>query len=211
MTTQVFLIRHGEYRFADEQNRLIDLGLTDRGIEQAMRLRDRLAATREIRADVLLTSSMLRARETAEIIAPVIGLNPETDADFEEWRNTDGIITPEVFIEQLKATPVDQRVFLRPVPTGETWAEFMFRAGLALNRITRDYEGKTIVVVGHGGIIEASFVLFFGLSLFQVTPVAIDPEHTSITCWRRLQSMTQEKWQLERFNDVMHLYDPEQS
>ena len=51
-----------------------DEGLTERGRLQAARLRDRLAATGEIAADVLIASPLARARQTAEIIAPALAL-----------------------------------------------------------------------------------------------------------------------------------------
>ena len=47
-------------------------------MRQAERLRDRLAATGEIRADVLLSSTLLRASQTAELVAPALGLPPGT-------------------------------------------------------------------------------------------------------------------------------------
>ena len=49
-------------------------GLTDRGREQAAALRDHLAASGRVRADVLLASIIPRAIETAAIIAPGLGI-----------------------------------------------------------------------------------------------------------------------------------------
>ena len=49
-------------------------GLTDRGRRQAAALRDHLARSGRVRADVLLVSVLPRAIETAEIIAPGLGL-----------------------------------------------------------------------------------------------------------------------------------------
>ena len=49
-------------------------GLTDRGREQAAALRDFLAQSGRVRADVLLSSVIRRAIETAEIIAPGLGI-----------------------------------------------------------------------------------------------------------------------------------------
>src|SRR5437763_12698127 len=50
-------------------------GLTDRGREQANALRDFLAVSGRVRADVLLSSVIPRAIETAEIIAPGLGID----------------------------------------------------------------------------------------------------------------------------------------
>ena len=49
-------------------------GLTDLGRRQARALRDHLAATGRVRADVLISSVLPRAIETAQIIAPGLGL-----------------------------------------------------------------------------------------------------------------------------------------
>lgn len=49
-------------------------GLTDRGRAQAQALRDHLARTERVQADVVLASVLPRAVETASIIAPGLGL-----------------------------------------------------------------------------------------------------------------------------------------
>lgn len=62
---------------------------------QAERLRDRLARTGEITADVLIASPLPRARQTAEMLAPALGLMVTLDAEMEEWRNEDGSLSNE--------------------------------------------------------------------------------------------------------------------
>ena len=72
--THLYLIRHGE-SVANVQPIVAgmrgDVGLTERGVAQADRLRERLAQG-EIAADVLIASTLPRARQTAEIIAPAL-------------------------------------------------------------------------------------------------------------------------------------------
>src|SRR4051812_50178756 len=77
--TRLFLIRHGESvaqveGFVSGHNTC--RGLSDLGFRQVQALRDRLASTGEIQADVLLTSILPRAIQTAETIAPAIGGHP---------------------------------------------------------------------------------------------------------------------------------------
>jgi len=74
--THLYLIRHAEA--VSNVEPIIagmrgDTGLTAHGVAQAERLRDRLAAG-EIAADVLIASTLPRAQQTAEIIAPALGL-----------------------------------------------------------------------------------------------------------------------------------------
>lgn len=202
--THLYLIRHGDYYSTDEDGRLLDEGLNEMGVHQAERLRDRFLAN-NVEFDVLISSTMLRAKQTADIIAPALDLPIILDSDVEEWRNTDGNITPEEFSEKLRPLSPEQRVFMRPVESGETWTEFMFRACTALNRITQDYAGKKIVVVCHGGIVEAAFMLFCEFNILKAPPIVIDPAHTSITHWFLLQGQSGKRWMLVNYNDTGHL------
>jgi probable phosphoglycerate mutase len=72
--THLYLIRHGDYAVGLEGGRYGDQGLTPLGVRQAERLRVRLATTGEIKADALIASPLLRARQTAEVLASTLGL-----------------------------------------------------------------------------------------------------------------------------------------
>ncbi len=211
MATHLYLIRHGQAISAIERS-LEDTRLSPLGIKQAERLRDRLAATHEIQADVLISSTMNRARHTAEIIAPALGLPIMFDEDIEEWRDGDyDTMTQQERQAQFKNAQIAEWPYIRIAPGAETWAEFNVRMGTALNRITQEYDGKTIVLVCHGGIIDGSFLLFFGLSTLQF-PHALQgrTKNTSITRWRRNSSPEfgiAPTWFLEEYNDAMHLRD----
>src|SRR5436309_237643 len=156
--THLYLIRHGQAISAVE-NTVGNTRLSPLGVTQAERLRDRLAATGEIVADVLIASTMLRAKQTAEILAPAFGLPILFDSEVEEWRDgTTEEWKVEEYTAKFDAAPFDQKPFLHVVPDAESWVQFMLRAGTALNRITQQYAGKTIVLVCHGGIIDCSFI-----------------------------------------------------
>jgi probable phosphoglycerate mutase len=202
--THLYLIRHGDYYSTDEEGHLVDDGLNEMGVQQSERLRERLTAN-SVEFDVLISSTMLRAQQTANIIAPVLNLPITLDSQVEEWRNTDGEITVQEFSEKLRAVDPEQRVFMRPVPTAETWTEFMHRACAALNRITQEYDGQKIVIVCHGGIVEAAFMLFCEFSIMQAPPIVIDVKHTSITHWFLHQGQGTKRWMLVSFNDTGHL------
>ena len=89
----------------------------------------------------------------------------------------------EEFRERFNSVPFDQKPFIQVLPTSEPWAKFMLRAATALNRIIHEYEGKTIVIVCHGGIVDCSFVTFFGMSTLQFPQAYFDTHNTSITHW----------------------------
>ncbi|GHO57527.1 histidine phosphatase family protein [Ktedonobacter robiniae] len=74
--THRYFIRHGDYTEC---------------------LRDRLANTGEIKADVLIASPMKRAKASAELLAPALGLPIVFEKDLEEWVCDDGTLTPSEF------------------------------------------------------------------------------------------------------------------
>jgi len=206
--TDLYLIRHGEALGAI-LDIIGDTALSPLGILQAERLRDRLEATGEIAADVLISSTFKRARQTAEIIASALGLPILFDDEVQELR--DGV-AEGMHIEEYRAkfgevnfreTPFSQRV-----PEGENWGQFVLRAATALDRIIREYEGKTIVIVCHGGVIGVSFLYFFGTGSLQYPQAGFDTDNTSITHWtRRSINGRPSRWRLKCYNDDMHLRD----
>ena len=210
VVTQLYLIRHGEA--VSNVQPIVggmrgDTGLTPRGVAQAERLRDRLAGTGEIAADVLISSTLPRARETAEIIAPALGLPIIWDDDVQEMRPgmADGMSLDE-FREQFGIPSTEREPFRPLAPGGENWGQFMLRAATALDRIVRQHRDKNIVIVCHGGVIEGSFVYFFGLNSLAGLPVRFNTHNTSITHWKHGQpGDPSTPWRLMRYNDDAHL------
>ena len=207
--TRLYLIRHGQ-AVVNVSGVLGgpkgDTGLTALGRAQAERLRERLAAS-AIRADVLLASSLPRARETAEIIAPGLGLPVQLDDDLHEIRvgaDADGLSRDEYVrrfgwmdVARYPHTPID--------PGGESWARFLLRVAETLDRIEREHAGKSVVVVCHGGVIEASFVHFFGMSHHAVPPARFHTSNTSLTLWTHARREENLHWRLDFYNDAHHL------
>ncbi|GHO85288.1 histidine phosphatase family protein [Dictyobacter formicarum] len=205
MTTNLYLIRHGEALSAI-QGTIGNSELSPLGIVQAEHLRDRLAATHEIEADVLMASTLHRARQTAQIIAPALDLPLLLDEEIEEMRpgGTDGMSVEE-YRTTFGRADFKQYPLTQPAPGGENWGEFQLRVGIALERIIRTYEDKTIVLVCHGGIIDSSFIYFFQLSSLAVPQAGFRTRNTSITHWQKRGP--ERRWRLIRYNDALHLHD----
>ncbi len=206
--TDLYLIRHGEALGA-VHHIIGDTALSPFGIMQTERLRDRLAATGEIAADVLISSTLTRARQTAEIIAPALGLPIIFDDDLQELR--DGA-AEGMHVEKYRArfgeVNFRETPFSQVAPDGENWGQFVLRASTALDRVIRQYEGKTIVIVCHGGVIGVSFLYFFGIGTLQYPQAGFDTDNTSITHWAiRTASGRPARWRLMCYNDDMHLRD----
>ena len=174
-------------------------GLSELGRRQAEALRDRLAASREIQADVLLASVLPRAVETAEILAPALG-GLEVDQHCDLCEQHPGECDGMSWDEANNQFGTDTWTPFRPFSEGgEAWAEFMVRAGAALHRVAEEHEGRGIVVACHGGIVHASMVAGLGLPATAIPPINVD--NTSITEWE----IADGRWRLFRFNDAAHL------
>ena len=164
--SNIYLIRHAQQieDFVPIDNWLYEVPLAPIGITQAEHLRDRLAATHEIQADVLISSPLLRARTTAEIIAPALGLPVMLDDDFQEFRTGNRVGIADKDIDEAFSFVDFEREPLRiAAPGGESWQQFITRISGAFDRIAHDYDGKAVVIVTHDGVICASFLYFLGL------------------------------------------------
>jgi probable phosphoglycerate mutase len=206
--TQLYIIRHGEAMSAIK-GLIGDGGLSPLGIIQAEHLRNRLADTGEIEADVLISSTLPRAHQTAQIIAPALGLPILLDDDIQEFRpgEAEGM-TVEEFRETYGEADYDHDPYRPMAPGAENWAQFTFRVGTALDRIIREHAGKTIVLVCHGGIIDGSFLYFYRMSTWRLPPAGFYTRNTSITQWKQMLAFNGEvHWHLIKYNDAFHLHD----
>ena len=205
MPTSVFLIRHGAYnsRLSPEGEAASDLGLSDLGRQQTLALHNRLARSGEMRPDVLFCSTLPRARETAELIGPAVGLMPVAIPELCEWESGNAALGIDVFMERWRALPTGQRRDHRFYPGCETAAEFTERVQSKLANLLRDFEGQTIALVVHGGVIEAAFAYFLGVGSRPFEGGYPAAAYTSITLWRR--SSEQDEWVQEFANDTHHL------
>ncbi len=216
--THLYLIRHGEAMSNISPvigGQRGDTGLSPLGVRQAEALRERLA-TGDIPAEVLICSTLTRARQTAEIIAPALGLPIIADDEVQELRPgaADGL-TLEEMAERYGLPDFEADPYRPFAPGGESWAQFLLRVGTALNRIANAHAGKRIAVVCHGGIIDGSMLCFFGIST-QIVNYRIEfyTHNTAITHWERVTRTgpgwemhpgTPTRWRLVAYNDIAHL------
>ena len=154
--TEVIFIRHGETvgnvesRWQGQQ----DGELNANGRTQA---KGAVAGLPEL--DVLYSSRLGRARETAEIIGEGLGMTPTVLDGVEEFSfgAWEGMTRGEI----RQAYPKEAtRVFdggedLRRGGTGETWAELVARVGAAVAAVTEKHEGQRVGIVSHGGTTRA--------------------------------------------------------
>jgi len=204
--TGIVIVRHGE-AVANIENFVGGpqscAGLTERGRAQVAALSQRLAATGELSAAVALYASTLRrAVETAEILAPALGgLEIEERAELCEQHpgEADGMTWEAVERAFGRTLPGD-----RPgeplAPGGESWVSFGNRIERALTEIGLAHPGGLSVVAAHGGVVLTSLIRLLEIP-GRSAPRRFFCENASITEWR----YGGQGWRLLRFNDIAHL------
>ena len=146
--TELYLVRHGETNW-NRQKRiqgLTDIPLNDTGRDQAKATGTLLARRRW---DAVVSSPLSRARETANIIAVVLGLDEPTTMDAIVERNygaAEGLNWGEVERDFPRGTDV---------PGRESREQVSARVVPALIRLAEQRPGQALVVVSHGGAIRA--------------------------------------------------------
>jgi probable phosphoglycerate mutase len=206
--TRLLLVRHGES--VAQVEGIIGgpkgcTGLSDLGRRQVELLRDRWRRTGQ-QADVLLSSTLPRAVESAEILAEVLGLPVEQDEGLCEIvpGSCDGMAWSE-FDHLFRGDDYRWSPHTPMAEGGESWVDFMARVSRALAGVVERHEGKTIVAAVHGGVIDGSMVHFLGLPDDAGNVLA--STNASISEWWHAEHPwgPGTGWRLLRFNDHAHL------
>jgi probable phosphoglycerate mutase len=199
--TRIVLVRHGEPVVATlgvVGGPKGDTGLTDAGRAQVRCLADRLETSRELgEVAALYASSLPRAIETAELLAPALGgLEVRVRHDLREHDpgELDGLTWTEA-AERFTMVDFDTEPDLPVGPGGESLTAFHERARGAIESLGDDHAGETVVVACHGGIVAAAVGLVFGLAVS--ARVVLPTRYASMTELER----TRKGWRLGRYND----------
>jgi ribonuclease H / adenosylcobalamin/alpha-ribazole phosphatase len=148
--TRMLLLRHGETPLSVER-RFSGRGeaeLTDRGAAQASAAADRLSA---YGVEVVVSSPLRRARQTAELVAARLGLTVRVDdalaeTDFGQWEGFTFAEVKDRWPEDLSAWLGDPQV---APPGGESFAATFARVATARERIVSAHAGSRVVFVSH--------------------------------------------------------------
>src|SRR5215210_4306248 len=147
MPTRIILARHGETDWNRERRWQghSDRPLNDTGREQAEALAGELAGEP---ISAIYSSDLVRAHETARIVAERLGLDVVAVPGLRERRFGSW--------EGLEDVEVERRFpGVRSPPDGETREEMSRRVLDSLNEIAAGNRGETVLVVSHGGPIRA--------------------------------------------------------
>ena len=144
---KLFVARHGKTVW-NEQNRVCgrtDVELTEKGIDQAKMLAQE---AKQQKLDIIISSPLKRARETAEIVAgecqiPVVIEDRLIEQDYGIYEGVDR--KDEAFLS-------NKRNFAYKYPGGESMMQVACRVYGLLDEIKEQYAGKTVLLVCHGGV-----------------------------------------------------------
>ena len=204
MRTILYLVRHGEtdwnkeYRF---QGRT-DIPLSKEGMIQAEKVGQRL----KDKFDVIYTSPLTRAVQTAEIISKTSSMSPIIydnliEVDFGEWEGLTFEQVERDYAKEYKLWKTDEN--LGPILGGEqNMKNAAIRGKKALLDIVSKNKGKNIVVVAHGAIIKASLIGIFDLKVNMIQHITLT--NTSITTLE-FSGDDNEKPLIRGLNDRWHL------
>jgi probable phosphoglycerate mutase len=185
--TTIYLIRHGETPMTPERrfsgSGTNDPGLSETGLTQAAAV---AKVVEEIKPDVLISSPMKRAQQTAQAIAqsthlPIIEDEIWTELSFGHW---DGLTNQEVrekFGEEYEAWLSSTAIAPKD---GESHNSIAARIEAALSHLVDTYPGKKVVVVTHNMVIRHAVRITIGAPIegafhIDITPTSV----TSLSIW----------------------------
>ncbi len=214
---QLYLIRHGQslvnVRSQLDQQPSMDAGLTEVGFKQARALAQWLPGeVPQIHA--LYTSTLLRARQTSQILAEIYGCEMRPDDRLREIGSS--------FLDHLPVTaeslPQNYEQYLRnyftksklpyqpiahDVERSESYMHFRVRIGAFVDDLTRLHLEETVLVVCHEGVINAVFDHVFNIGPYRTCHIF--NENTGITHLVYSPHPERESWGLRFQNRTEHL------
>ena len=166
--TEFIFIRHGETDWNRQQRfqGQIDVPLNATGQEQARRLAARLADTP---AQVMLSSDLLRTRQTGEPLAASWRLTPRLNPAFREqsFGVLEGLDAPTIQARHpdLWARWLEHRADFALPGGGESIRQFHTRVIGAVRQAAQEHAGQVVTVVTHGGVLDMLWRAANGLPL----------------------------------------------
>ncbi|MEK3822253.1 histidine phosphatase family protein [Cytobacillus sp. FSL W8-0315] len=187
--TEICLVRHGETdwnSFGKLQGRT-DIPLNSNGINQARECGKFLASANW---DLIVTSPLQRAKQSAEIISSLINIPIYEMADFLERDYGDA-----------EGMTVKERTVAFPdknYPNQENRNSLNKRVMIGLEKIIQSYKCRRVILVAHGAVINAI--------LAQLSNGKVGSGKTKLknACISNI-NFSQDTWNIRDFNQVTHL------
>jgi len=200
-TTEIIMVRHAEpnYYATTGTHEAPDPPLTERGRCQGVRLAERLQDTS---IDAIYSSTMLRAMETAQIVAGAKGLPVIRNPQLREVAIGPRVLSNGTEEDPKKlASEVLVRFLSNPrwdaIEGLEPSRPFRHRVVQAVDGIIGQHPGGRVVLVTHAGVINA----YLSMALDIPRDMFFLPEHASISVLRVLRDL----YAVHNLNDYSHL------
>ena len=203
MKTIIFAVRHGEteWNLLGKQPRHLDSPLTDDGIRQAHLLAEGLVGKN---IDILFSSDLGRALQTADIIAKRLSLDIHVDSRLRERHlGITQTLTKEEFAEKY---PEEAAQFNTEdpdyiLPGGESARQRFNRCIDCAEDLARSNADKRILIVGHGGVLNSLF--YKATNTPRTEPRRFSLFNASINSF----CISDGQWRLDTWGEIAHLKD----
>lgn len=201
MTTRLCIVRHGETAWNAEHRvqGQLDVPLNAIGQAQALAAAKVLASER---FDVIYSSDLQRARQTAEPAASALGREVLLERDLRERHY--GIFERLTYAEVKLKFPEDYARFAARDPqfafrTGERLQDFFERSIAILTRIAARHPGANVLVFTHGGVLDMFFRHATGL------PLSAERDFGIPNAGLNRVEQASAGWRIRAWADVAHL------
>lgn len=202
--TKLCLIRHGETAWNTERRLQghTDIPLNARGEVQARQMAQALKNA-DLAFDVLYTSDLKRASDTANALVELFGVVASVDSALRERH-----------FGALQGLSISEAPLLRPdiwqahisrdldheLEGGESIQQFALRVQNILDRIQQRHQGETVLLVSHGGTLDMMYRI--------ASKQALDTQRIVSVPNASLNWLTHTPdlgWLVERWADTRHL------
>ena len=206
MQRRLILLRHGEtdYNATSRMQGQLDTTLSERGVSQAHVAAQEL---RDLGISKVISSDLVRAKNTADVVAADLGLAVDVDKRLRETHLGDwqGKTHTEVDTEHEGARAVWRTDATWAPPRGESRLEVAARAQAVVDELMRDYgewDNSAVLLVSHGGTIAALTASLLGFVVAQYPAIkGLGNANTArLVAMPRLDEPTQTRWYLEAWN-----------
>jgi len=202
--TKLCLIRHGETNWNAERRLQghTDIPLNTKGLQQARQMAQALKTTKLL-FDVLYTSDLQRAADTANAIVELFGVEARVDSALRErhFGALQGLTIQEASLLQPEIWQAHiTRDLEHELEGGESIEQFALRVQNVLDKIQEQHSGKTILLVSHGGTLDMMYRI--------ASKQALRAERVASVPNASLNWITHQQgvgWSVEKWADTRHL------
>jgi probable phosphoglycerate mutase len=195
-TARAYLVRHGETEWSITRRHTgrTDLPLTEGGRRRAAELRETFAGRSDVATAVVLTSPLLRARQTCELAG--LGDRAEVDDDLVEWDygEFEGTQTAD-----LRTTDPTWSIWTTEVREGESLASVAARADQVVRRLDEIHRsGRPAVVFAHAHLLRILGARWCGFPAAAGAHLTLEPASISVLGYER-ETRVIEHWNAADF------------